>query len=158
MNFEQAIEAIFRWEGGYVNHPSDPGGETNMGITKRDFPHLDIKNLTKSQAKDIYYHKYWIPSKAQELNDELKLIHFDTAVNMGLAGSARVLQESINHQNVKVDGIIGPITLSYSFSVTKDRYAFHRALRYMEIIARNQRLADFSRGWKRRLHDIWEKS
>ncbi len=58
-NFEKAMTFIFKWEGGYVNDGNDPGGETNFGISKRAYPNLDIKNLTKDEAKQIYYRDYW---------------------------------------------------------------------------------------------------
>ena len=53
--FNKCIKIILRNEGGYVNHPSDPGGETNMGIAKRFYPNLDIENLTEEEAIKIYY-------------------------------------------------------------------------------------------------------
>jgi len=83
-DFDQAVEFTLRWEGGYENDPDDPGGETNWGISKRAYPNLDIKNLTKEQAIVIYESDYWIPSGCSLWEWPLNLIVFDTAVNCGV--------------------------------------------------------------------------
>lgn len=153
MNFNTAFEFIKRWEGGYVNDPDDLGGETKYGITKRRYPSLDIKNLTLDQAKKIYYKDFWIPTKCEELPAELRLLHFDCAVNQGPKTAARMLQMAIDDKAVIVDGIIGPITLRYAPYTTPDAYAFYRALRYMEVIGARPVNAKFANGWKNRLED-----
>ena len=63
MDFREAIEVILKHEGGYVNDPVDPGGETNMGISKRAYPDLDIKGLTKQSVREIYYKDYCLKGK-----------------------------------------------------------------------------------------------
>ena len=83
MNFDKIIEKVLEHEGGYVNDPDDLGGETNYGITKRFFPDVDIKNLTKEQAKKIYHQDYWRPAKCDEVPNHLKHIYFDMCVNFG---------------------------------------------------------------------------
>ena len=60
--FDEIIEVVLEHEGGYVNDPHDAGGETNFGIAKRWYPDVDIKNLTKEQAKKIYHQDYWSPA------------------------------------------------------------------------------------------------
>ncbi len=80
--FARCIPLIFEAEGGYVNDPKDPGGETKFGISKRAFPALDIKNLTKQQAAIIYYQRYWL-FVADKLEWPLNLVMFDCAVNQG---------------------------------------------------------------------------
>jgi lysozyme family protein len=153
MNFEQAFEFIKQWEGGYVNDPDDLGGETNFGITKRRYPHMDIKNLTIEQAKKIYYTDYWLLSKCDQLPDELRLMHFDCSINQGPKTAAIMLQLAINDPEVIIDGIIGRITLRHAFLATPDAYGFYRALRYMEIIGVRQVNVKFAIGWKNRLED-----
>ena len=81
--FDEIIEEVLKHEGGYVNDPDDAGGETNYGIAKKFNPDVDIKNLTKDGAKEIYYNKYWVPSKADKVPDKLKHIYFDMVVNFG---------------------------------------------------------------------------
>ncbi|NCV50524.1 MAG: hypothetical protein EBW46_12665 [Rhodobacterales bacterium] len=115
--FETIISQVIEHEGGYVNDPNDRGGETNFGIAKRWFPELDIKNLTKHQAIDIYYHSYWKPSKADQLPEDLKATYFDMCVNMGQSQAVKVLQKAINSKKrtkIAEDGMIGPNTIEHS--------------------------------------------
>lgn len=94
-DFLANIGPLINSEGGYVNHPRDPGGETKFGITKASYPNLDIKNLTKEQAVDIYYKNYWLRSGADKLEDPaLKAIHFDAAVNHGVGAAKKFLRAS----------------------------------------------------------------
>lgn len=85
--FEQAIAFTLSWEGGYVNDPNDPGGETKYGISKKSYGHLDIKNLTVEQAEAIYYEDYWLPSRAYLDDYPTCAIRLDIAVLMGVARS-----------------------------------------------------------------------
>lgn len=87
-DFDRVMEFILGWEGGYVNNPADPGGETNWGITKRSYPDLDIRNLTRDQALEIYRRDYWTPSGADALPWPACLYVMDTAVLHGV-GTAR---------------------------------------------------------------------
>lgn len=84
-NFDRAFLIILKHEGNYVNHPSDPGGETNYGISKRAYPDLDIKNMTIEQAKEIYKKDYWDRAGCEKFDWPLCLVHFDTAVQHGVA-------------------------------------------------------------------------
>ena len=73
-DFEKAVEFVLRMEGGYVNDPKDPGGETNFGIAKKSYPGVDIKNLTEEQAEEIYKRDYWEKYNIGELaSDDLAL-------------------------------------------------------------------------------------
>jgi len=82
--FEQALDHVLRWEGGYVNDPRDPGGETKYGISKRAYPNEDIKAMTKERAGELYRKDYWIAAGCPELRPALALAVFDTAVNCGV--------------------------------------------------------------------------
>ena len=82
--FNECMMFVFKWEGGYVNHPKDPGGETKYGICKRWYPHLDIKNLTREDAMKIYYEDYWLKAGCDNMLYPANLIVFDTAVHMGV--------------------------------------------------------------------------
>lgn len=84
MNFDKAIEFILRREGGYVNHPDDPGGETNFGISRRAHPDIDIKNLNRDGAKEIYKKDYWDKAGCESLAWPLCLVHLDAAVQHGV--------------------------------------------------------------------------
>lgn len=83
--FEKAVTMTLRFEGGYVNSTLDPGGETNMGVSRRSYPDLDLKNLTVEDAKAIYYRDYWLPVEADKMPPSLAMVAFDCAVNSGVA-------------------------------------------------------------------------
>ena len=97
--FDEIIEKVLEHEGGYVNDPDDAGGETKYGIAKRWYPDVDIKNLTKEQAKKIYHTDYWRRGKCDELPSQLRHIYFDMCVNFGRGGAVKVLQQAANSKN-----------------------------------------------------------
>ena len=88
--FDAAIRSVLKHEGGYVNNPRDPGGETNWGISKRAYPSLDIRNLTREAAIEIYRRDYWSKVPA-DLPDDVRWFAFDTCVNSGEATMRRLL-------------------------------------------------------------------
>lgn len=83
-DFDKSMAFILKWEGGYVNNPADPGGETKFGIAKKFYPALDIKELTEEKARAIYAADYWAKAGCDKLEWPLCLVVFDTAVNMGV--------------------------------------------------------------------------
>ena len=111
-NFEKCLEIILHHEGGYVNHPKDPGGETNLGVTKRVYEEWggtkDMKDLTVEDVAPIYKKNYWDRVKGDDLPNGLDLCIFDFAVNAGPGRAAKMIQKMIG---VTVDGGIGPNTL-----------------------------------------------
>lgn len=107
-NWEDCLAHTKISEGGYVNDPVDPGGETKYGISKRSYPHLDIKALTWKQAADIYRRDYWDAVSGDDLPSGLDLVAFDAAVNSGVSRGAKWLQRALG---VKQDGRIGPQTI-----------------------------------------------
>jgi lysozyme family protein len=156
MTFNECFDFIKDFEGGYVNDPQDPGGETNFGISKRAYPNLNIKTLTLDRAKQIYYSDYWVASKADKLPPELRLMHFDCAVNQGIGAANKILQEAIGNPKVKIDGVVGPITLKHASETTPDAYGFYRLIRYMNTIGARHSSAKYAKGWARRLKDCLE--
>ena len=89
--FDEIIEKVLEHEGGYVNDPDDAGGETKYGIAKRWYPSVDIKNLTKEQAKKIYHTDYWRRGKCDEVPPQLRHIYFDMCVNFGRSVAFNVI-------------------------------------------------------------------
>ena len=128
-NFSTALGFALQWEGGYVNDPADPGGETKWGISKKAFPNLDIKNLTEAQRDGIYKAKYWDACKCSGLASPLDIAVFDTAVNCGVSRALRWLDAS------KWD--------YKEFIAIRNQH-------YINIIAKNPRLYKFKKGWLRR--------
>ena len=147
-NFDIAIEIILHHEGGYVNDPDDPGGETNMGITKRDFPHLDIKNLTVHQAKAVYRDKYWNAVRGDRIsNQEVANQMFDFAVNAGVNRATKVAQKIMK---ISADGIFGDQTLGNINSTDfVSNYKLERITFYTKL-AKRKTLRKFLYAWVRR--------
>lgn len=110
-NFERCLAETLRHEGGYVNDPHDPGGETNMGISRGSYPNENIRGMTRSRASEIYRRDYWAPLRGDELPAGLDMVAFDGAVNSGVSRGAKWLQSALG---VTADGKIGPQTLAAS--------------------------------------------
>ena len=117
--FDVCLDEVLRQEGGYADHPADPGGATNMGITHKtladwrgvspwwDLPKSAVKALGRDEAAQIYKKLYWERSGAGTLPAGLDLALFDFAVNSGPDRAVRLLQTELG---VAVDGRIGPVT------------------------------------------------
>jgi lysozyme family protein len=93
-NFIPALAFVFRWEGGYVDDPRDPGGETKYGISKRSYPDVDIKNLTREKAAEIYKRDYWAKVGGDSLPFPFDVLAFDSAVNCGPGRALKWLGEA----------------------------------------------------------------
>ncbi len=155
--FDDIIEVVLHHEGGYVNDPKDPGGETNFGIAKRSHPDVDIKNLTKEEAKEIYYENYWCDNKVPNIPDELQHIYFDMCVNFGIIGAGKVLQRAINGKykaGLELDGRVGPKTLKAVKNLEADRLRAYRVLKFAEIVVKKPKQEKYWFGWYRRALDV----
>jgi len=162
--FKDTISYTLKNEGKYSNHSADRGGETKFGITKRvaqDFGYsADMQDLTIEMAKEIYRFNYWNPLKldginSQEVANEL----FDTGVNMGVRIAGKFLQKSINllsNAKLKVDGKIGPKTLSYLKKISNEKILLKclnglQFERYKRIIFLHPSQKVFFKGWLKRI-------
>lgn len=155
-NFNTAIELILKHEGGYVNDPSDRGGETKYGISKKSYPELDIASLTKEHAKEIYSQDYWIPIKGDLINDQSIANHvLDLKVNSGRAG-VKVVQDTLFSmgKNIGVDGLIGGQTILALNSVNpiefNNKLVEKRIDFYKNIVANDPLQYKFLNGWIKR--------
>jgi len=146
-NFDKAISAVLAHEGGYCHDSADPGGETNFGICKREYPDLDIRNLTKEQAIEIYRRDYW-----RQYMDAMPYIIgaklFDCSVNIGHVQANRLLQRAVG---VIDDGVIGHYTIE---AVNKDnpdlllaRFIGGISRFYTKLAERKPEMAKFLKGW-----------
>lgn len=148
MDFDKAFERVIGHEGGYVNDPRDPGGETKYGISKRAYPFADIKNLTIDQAKAIYRTDYWNKLHLDELPECVRFDLFDAAVNSGVSAAAKFLQRAAG---TTADGVIGKLTIAAANSI--DPYMLDKRLSGYRL----QYLCDlpvfptFGKGWVRRV-------
>jgi lysozyme family protein len=149
-NFQACLDLVLKAEGGWVNHPSDPGGETNLGVTKRVWeeyvghPVESLKKLTKEDVAPLYEQKYWRPCYGEVLPRGLDFVVFSMGVNAGPGRSIKLLQSAIG---CVPDGVIGPTTrglISDSNSATliakfsETRREYYRSLKTFPI---------FGKGW-----------
>ena len=148
MTFDEAFKVMVDHEGGYVDHPHDPGGETKYGISKRSYPAEDIKNLTLERAKAIYLRDYWQAAGCDYVPAKARFSLFDTAVNSGVKQAIKFLQRAVGAQD---DGVIGSKTLmlleATPPAVFIARYNGHR-LQFMSSLPT---WPAFGRGWANRV-------
>lgn len=150
MNFDQSFEKLIGHEGGYVNNPSDPGGETKYGISKRSYPDVDIKNLTLDAAKEIYKRDFWQKAGCDELPEKLRFQVFDTAVNSGVGQAVRFLQRALG---VADDGKIGPVTRQVMVRCDEVELAVRFNAERLIFMASLSNWPTFGRGWAKRVAD-----
>ena len=155
-NFDDALKAILKHEGGFVNHPKDPGGMTNLGVTKKVWEawvgkavdEKEMRALTPEVVGPMYKKKYWDAVKADEMPDGLDYLMFDFAVNAGPRRAIKTMQKAVG---TTPDGAIGPKTMAAlkaanqselvaKFSAEKE--AFYRSL---------PTFGTFGKGWLRRV-------
>ena len=164
-NFNECLQIILHHEGGYVNHPEDPGGMTNLGVTKRVYEDWvgyavsehTMQNLTEEDVAPIYKKNYWDRVKGDDLPEGLNLCVFDFGVNAGTGRAAKYLQTMIG---TVADGGIGPNTLRaldeyvslHGVNETIENYQKNRQ-RYYEKL---KTFETFGRGWTRRVDETTE--
>lgn len=151
MNFEEAFDLLIGHEGGYANHPRDPGGETMWGVTKRvavanGYTGL-MRDLPRDLAKAIYRRQYWDAVQADQLPDSVKFDVFDAAVNSGDKQAARWLQRAAGATD---DGVIGAKTIAAARSAGPLLAAHFNGLR-LQFMTDLPTWPAFGRGWARRV-------
>ena len=135
-------------EGGYVNNPADPGGETKFGISRRSYPNLDIKNLTIEQASDIYIRDYLAPLKADKLPDSVTFQLLDFAINSGVDRAVVCLQRAVGAVE---DGRMGPATVAAVKRYTEAEVIMRLLAARLEFMTGLSVWPTFGRGWCRRI-------
>ena len=148
MNFDQAFERLIGHEGGYVNHPDDPGGETKFGVSKRAYPLENIKAMTLERAKVLYLRDYWGPAGCDAVPDGIKFDLFDMAVNSGVVAAVKCLQRAVD---ATPDGILGPKTLQAVNSMPAPRLAARFNGHRLDLVADLKAWPAFGRGWAKRI-------
>jgi len=155
-NFFKSLEMVLKHEGGFVDHPDDPGGATNKGITHKTYSDFlgrpledvdELKNIPEEHVQIIYKQGYWDKVKGDNLPSGVDFAIFDWAVNSGPGRAAKALQKAVG---ATADGAIGPKTLAaveaadaaeIIKAVADDREAFYKSLRTFNT---------FGKGWLRR--------
>lgn len=168
--FEIALAHVLEMEGGYTDDPYDPGGPTNFGITMKAFAvwkgvaisyqtreslKAQLKCIPEAAVRDIYALRYWRPAQCDDLPPALALFHFDAAVNHGVTGATRLLQEAVG---TDVDGEIGPLTLAAvartAIEQVLEDYAEVRRRRYRSL----RHFWRFGRGWLARVDKMLRRA
>lgn len=148
MTFDQAFERLLGHEGGYVNHPNDPGGETKFGISRRSYPNEDIAGLSLERAKLIYRRDFWGPAGCDAVPDGIKFDLFDMAVNSGVRTAIRTLQRACGEVQ---DGVLGPRTLQALQTMPAPRIVARFNGARLQFMTSLPGWSDFGRGWARRI-------
>lgn len=162
-NFDLALREVLHHEGGFVNHPKDPGGMTNLGVTKATYEgwvghKVDeriMRSLTVDKVRALYKVRYWDTVRGDDLPSGLDLCVFDFAVNAGPNRAVRYLQRLIG---AKEDGQIGPKTLSLLQQYVAEHGRVHAVSSYQDARRGYYKMlstfATFGRGWLRRVDEV----
>lgn len=162
--FMQALPVTLRFEGGWSNHESDPGGATMKGVTQAVYdawrresglPNQPVRGITDDEVEAIYWSRYWTPAKCEALPWPASLCHFDAAVNHGIAGANKILQRAVG---VAADGKIGPQTMgavaALPTPVLVGRMLWERMAYYERIMLGKPSLRVFALGWLSRVNAL----
>ena len=153
-NFDACLTHTLAHEGGYVNDPHDPGGETNLGISKRSYPREDIRNMTRERAAAIYRRDFWDAVSGDELPAGLDLVAFDAAVNSGVMRGSQWVQRALL---VEADGRIGPHTIKAARALDSDQLdaAISRAMAIrFGFLTKLKTWQRYRRGWTARVEAV----
>lgn len=167
MGFEQVIEFVLAHEGGYVRDPVDKGGETQWGISNRAYPSLDIRNLTREKAIEIYKRDYWDLMSCQMLPPDVAFVVMDTGVNCGTYRAGVLLQMACNTVlrsagiELFVDGLIGSKTIASANMRSGEGIAGEMLLKrlafYRGLVKRDMSQSKFLGGWLNRVIDLYQE-
>ncbi len=148
MNFDIAFDRLMGSEGGYVNNPADPGGETQWGISRRSYPTVNIRELTRDGARAIYLRDFWQRVNADRLPDGVAFQIFDFAVNSGIETAVRYLQRALG---VADDGHWGPTSQAAADQASESDLIMLLNAERLDYMTRLKNWPDASRGWSRRI-------
>lgn len=146
LTFDEACDRLLSHEGDYVNDPRDPGGETRFGISKRSYPHLDIRSLTRDQAKEIYRRDFW--DVVGTARPAITFQVFDFAVNSGIGTAIRKLQQAVG---VADDGHWGPLSAAALERMDLNDVLLRFLGLRLAFMAQLKTFDVYGRGWARRI-------
>ena len=158
-NFDECLKMLLHHEGGYVNHPKDPDGETNLGVTKRVYEKWggtkDMKDLTVEDVAPIYKKEYWDRCKCDDLESGVDWAVFDWAVNSGTGRAAKAIQKICGASQ---DGAIGPKTLAL-IGTQNTEYVIEEFGKIRQDFYESLKTFDtFGKGWTRRNKETTAKA
>ncbi|MEZ5937617.1 MAG: glycosyl hydrolase 108 family protein [Hyphomonadaceae bacterium] len=165
--FRRCLSVVLENEGGFVDHPNDPGGATNKGVTQKTYdayrtrkglPKRTVRDLEQEELEEIYFQGYWRTAHCADLpNEALSLFVFDAAVNHGTKNAIRMLQQASGLPAVQCDGAWGKITRAKVIAAASNTTALiaeclaKREGFYRRLVETNPKLGVFLRGWLNRL-------
>lgn len=158
-NLAQCLATTLEYEGGYVDHPSDPGGATNMGITfdvlrewrRQPITKADVRDLTRAEAEDIYAARYWRPIKGDDLPMGSDLAVFDLGVNSGVGRASKFAQAVAG---VEQDGQIGPKTIAAISRMPARDFIKALCAKRLGFVQSLKIWKTFGKGWSRRITSV----
>jgi lysozyme family protein len=158
-NFDKALAAVLKHEGGYVNNPKDPGGMTNLGCTKavweehcgHPVDEKAMRALTPADVGPLYKRKYWDKIKGDELPSGVDYVVFDAAINSGSGRAAKWLQACVG---VEPDGGIGPKTLAAVQAFNSKQLIQDYSKRRLSFLYDLVTWETFGRGWAKRVNEV----
>lgn len=158
-NWDKAFELVLKHEGGFTNHPRDPGGMTNLGVTKRvweewvgrEVDEAEMRALTPDLVKPLYKKNYWDKIKGDDLPDGLDYAAYDLAVNSGTGRSSKYLQQIAG---VPADGIIGPKSLEAIKACPADEAVDALCDMRLDFLQKLPTWGTFGKGWERRVDEV----
>lgn len=158
-NFDKALAAVLVHEGGFVNHPNDPGGMTNLGCTKavweehcgHPVDEKTMRALTPGDVAPLYKRKYWDKIQGDELPDGVDYVVFDCAINSGPGRAAKFLQSCVG---VEPDGGIGPKTLAAVKAFDAKQLVQDYSKRRLSFLMDLPTWPTFGKGWSRRVNEV----
>jgi lysozyme family protein len=162
-NWDNSFKLMLKSEGGFVNHPSDPGGMTNLGVTKatwenwvgRESDEAEMRGLTPEKVEPLYKKKYWDAVRSDELPVGLDYLLFDFAVNAGAGRAIKTLQTAIG---VTPDGGFGPMTMAAVQAVEPNELIERFSQAKEDFYRSLTTFATFGKGWLNRVADVKVKA
>jgi lysozyme family protein len=162
-NWQKSFELMLKSEGGFVNHPSDPGGMTNLGVTKatwenwvgRESDEAEMRGLTPEKVEPLYKNKYFDAVRGDELPMGLDYLMFDFAVNAGAGRAIKTLQTAVG---VTPDGGFGPMTMAAVQAVDPNELIERFSQAKEDFYRSLTTFATFGKGWLNRVADVKVKA
>jgi lysozyme family protein len=162
-NWDNSFKLMLKSEGGFVNHPSDPGGMTNLGVTKatwenwvgRESDEAEMRGLTPEKVEPLYKKKYWDAVRGDELPMGLDYLMFDFAVNAGAGRAIKTLQTAVG---VTPDGGFGPMTMAAVQAVDPNELIERFSQAKEDFYRSLTTFATFGKGWLNRVADVKVKA
>jgi lysozyme family protein len=162
-NWEQCFALVLKHEGGFVNHPKDPGGMTNLGVTRtnwelyldHDVTEADMRALTPEMVKPFYKKNYWDRIRGDELPSGVDYAAYDLAVNSGTGRAAKYLQKIAE---VPEDGVIGPQSLKAIQKCDAEDVVNEICNMRMDFLKNLNTFDTFGKGWTIRVNDVKAKA